>query len=72
MKLVVLVPLLPLVGVLINGLFGTKIGKRAHLIAVSASGLSCLVAFLVFFQSTGGGTLDWDLYSWLKVGDFQV
>ncbi|MGH7411725.1 MAG: NADH-quinone oxidoreductase subunit L [Candidatus Methylomirabilis sp.] len=72
MKLVVLVPLLPLVGVLINGLFGTKIRKRAHLIAVSASGLSCLVAFLVFFQAIGGGTLDWDLYSWLKVGDFQV
>ncbi len=72
MKLVVLVPLLPLIGVLINGLFGMKIRGRAHLVAVSASGLSCLVAFLVFFLAIGGHTLDWDVYSWLKVGDFQV
>jgi len=72
MKLVLLVPLLPLVGVLINGLFGAKIRGRAHLVAVSASGLSCLVAFLVLFQAADGGVLDWDLYSWLKVGDFQV
>src|SRR5574337_181543 len=72
MKLVALVPLLPLIGVLINGLFGAKIRERAHLVAVSASGLSCLVAILVFFRVVGGETLDWDLYSWLKVGDFQV
>jgi NADH-quinone oxidoreductase subunit L len=72
MKLVVLVPLLPLLGVLINGLFGSKIRGRAHLIAVSASGLSCLVAFLVFVRAVGGEGLDWDLYSWLEVGDFQA
>jgi NADH-quinone oxidoreductase subunit L len=30
------------------------------------------VAFLVFFRAVGGHTLDWDVYSWLKVGDFQV
>ncbi len=72
MKFVLLVPLLPLIGVLINGLFGAKIRERAHLIAVSASGLSCLVAFLVFLRAVGGQTLDWSLYSWLNVGDFQA
>ena len=72
MKLVLLVPLLPLIGVLINGVFGVKIRERAHLIAVSASGLSCLVAFLVFFGAAGGRTLDWDLYSWLNVGEFRA
>ncbi len=72
MKLVALVPLLPLIGVLINGLFGSKIRGRAHLIAVSASGLSCLMALMVLFQTVGGERLDWDLYSWLKVGDFQA
>lgn len=72
MKLVALVPLLPLIGVLINGLFGAKIKDRAHLIAVPAAGLSCLVAFVVFFQTLGGATLDWDVYSWLKVGDLTV
>src|SRR5574337_222192 len=72
MKLVALVPLLPLIGVLINGLFGAKIKDRAHLIAVSAAGLSCLVAFVVFFQTIGGTTLDWDVYPWLAVGDMKV
>jgi NADH-quinone oxidoreductase subunit L len=71
-KLVILVPLLPLIGVLINGLFGARIRGRAHLVAVSASGLSCLVALLVFFKAADGGVLDWDLYSWLKVGEFGV
>jgi NADH-quinone oxidoreductase subunit L len=72
MKLVILVPLLPLVGVLINGLFGSRIKERAHLVAVTAAGLSCLAAFLVFLQSVGGETLDWDLYTWVGVGDFQA
>lgn len=72
MKLVALVPLLPLIGVLINGLFGAKIKDRAHLIAVPAAGLSCVVAFVVFFQTLGGETLDWDVYPWLAVGDMKV
>ncbi|MDE2484450.1 MAG: NADH-quinone oxidoreductase subunit L, partial [candidate division NC10 bacterium] len=72
MKLVALVPLLPLIGVLINGLLGAWIRERAHLIAVPAAGLSCLVAFVVFFQTVGGTTLDWDVYSWMKVGDLKV
>ncbi|WP_337287466.1 NADH-quinone oxidoreductase subunit L [Candidatus Methylomirabilis sp.] len=72
MKLVALVPLLPLIGVLINGLFGAWIKERAHLIAVPAAGLSCLVAFVVFFQTLGGATLDWDVYPWLNVGDLKV
>jgi len=72
MKLVALVPLLPLIGVLINGLFGAKIKDRAHLIAVPAAGLSCVVAFILFFQVLGGATLDWDVYPWLAVGDMKV
>lgn len=72
MKLVALIPLFPLIGVLINGLFGAKIKDRAHLIAVPAAGLSCVVAFVVFFQTLGGETLDWDVYPWLAVGDMKV
>ncbi len=72
MKLVALVPLLPLIGVLINGLFGAKIKDRAHLIAVPAAGLSCVVAFVVFFQTLDGATLDWDVYPWLAVGDLNI
>ncbi len=72
MKLVALIPLLPLIGVLINGLFGYRIKDRAHLVAVPAAGLSCLVAFIVFFQSMGSEPFDWDVYSWVKVGELDI
>jgi NADH-quinone oxidoreductase subunit L len=72
MHLVILVPLFPLLGAVIGGLFGMKLRDRGHLVGVTASGLSCLAAFLVFFQTIGGQTLDWDLYSWLEVGDVAV
>ncbi|MEK7853460.1 MAG: NADH-quinone oxidoreductase subunit L, partial [candidate division NC10 bacterium] len=73
-SLVWLVPVLPLLGVLINGLFGrTLIREKAHLVAVAAAGLSCLVALLVFLDVVlRGATLDWDVYTWMAAGDFEV
>jgi NADH-quinone oxidoreductase subunit L len=72
-SLVWLVPLLPLLGVIVNGLFGrTLIREKAHLVAVSAAGLSCLVALLVFLDALRGATLDWDLYTWMAAGEFRV
>ncbi|MGH7376229.1 MAG: proton-conducting transporter membrane subunit, partial [Candidatus Methylomirabilales bacterium] len=72
-SLVWLVPVLPLLGVLINGLFGrTLIREKAHLVAVPAAGLSCLVALLVFLDALRGATLDWDVYTWMAAGDLKV
>ncbi len=73
-SLVWLVPVLPLLGVLINGLFGrTLIREKAHLVAVAAAGLSCLVALLVFLDVVlRGARLDWDVYTWMAAGDFRV
>jgi len=68
-----LVPFFPLVGVLINGLFGrTMIRDRAHWVAVPATGLSFLVAFLIFLEVVSGKTLNLDLYTWVSAGDFQA
>jgi NADH-quinone oxidoreductase subunit L len=73
MNLIWLVPGFPLVGVIINGLFGrTHIRDRAHWVAVPAVGLSFLVALLIAFQVFAGQTLDVDLYPWIAVGKFQV
>ena len=72
MKLVWLVPVLPLVGVLINGVFGRWTRDRAHLLGVGTTGLSFLVALVVFLQTLGGKTLDWDIYAWIPVGQFQA
>ena len=73
MDLIWLVPGFPLMGVIINGLFGqTHIQDKAHRVAVPAVGLSCLVALLISLQVFAGKTLDLDLYPWVVAGDFQV
>ncbi len=69
-----LVPLLPLVGCLIAGLFGASIGRAgAHwvtILAVAGSfGLSCWVAWQVFFNDLP--TLNYSLYTWAVVDGFR-
>jgi len=73
MHLIWLVPGFPLVGVIVNGLFGrTHIRDRAHWVAVPAVGLSFLVALLISVQVAAGRTVDLDLYPWVVAGNFQV
>ncbi|MFQ5882169.1 MAG: NADH-quinone oxidoreductase subunit L [Candidatus Methylomirabilales bacterium] len=68
-----LVPAFPLLGVIINGLFGrTYLRERSYLVAVPAAGLSFLVALLISLQVFAGQTLDLDLYPWVVAGNFQV
>ncbi|MBI5167700.1 MAG: NADH-quinone oxidoreductase subunit L [candidate division NC10 bacterium] len=68
-----LVPLFPLLGVVINGLFGRQyIKEKAHWVAIPATALSFLVALGVFFEVVAGKTLNWDLYTWVAVGDFTA
>jgi NADH-quinone oxidoreductase subunit L len=73
LELIWLVPAFPLLGVIINGLFGrTLIRDKAHLVAVPAVGLSCLVALLIAVQVFAGHTLDLTIYPWIVAGDLQV
>jgi len=72
LKLIWLVPVLPLVGVAINGIFGRWTRDRAHLLGVGTTGLSCLIALGIFLRTLGGETLNWDVYSWVAVGEFHA
>jgi NADH-quinone oxidoreductase subunit L len=72
LKLVWLVPVLPLVGVVVNGIFGRWTRERAHILGVGTTGLSCLIAFGIFLQAAGGATLNWDVYTWIPAGEFQA
>ncbi|MEE9521786.1 MAG: proton-conducting transporter membrane subunit, partial [candidate division NC10 bacterium] len=73
MEYIWLVPAFPLLGVVINGLFGrTYIRERAHYVAVPAAGLSFIVALLISRQVFAGQTLDVSLYPWVVSGDFEV
>jgi len=71
-ELVWLVPVLPLVGVLINGLFGNKTGHSAHKVAIATTGLSAAVALVIFVQVVFGARLDWDVYTWVSAGEFSA
>src|SRR5512139_702289 len=72
LKLVWLVPVLPLLGVAVNGIFGRWTRERAHLLGVGTTGLSLLIALGIFLQASGGATLNWDAYLWIPVGEFQA
>ncbi len=72
LKLIWLVPVLPLVGVAVNGVFGRWIRGRAHILGVGSTGLSFLIALVIFLRVLGGQRLDWDVYSWIPVGDFHA
>ncbi len=67
-----LVPALPLVGVVLCGLFGRLLGKRAHWVAVPVVGLSFLLSLVIFVEAVAGQTLNRDLYTWVAVGDFRA
>ena len=68
-----LIPVFPLVGFVINGLFGLKyIKKKAHLIAVPALGLSWLFSILVFLDVLHGHTGTIELFDWIVSGSIHV
>ncbi len=71
----------PLVGAIINGLFGKKANSElfSGVVACSAVGVSCVVAFIIAFFDQGGALfapegkpiLD-QLWTWIQVGGFRA
>jgi len=78
--LVWLIPVFPLAGVLINGLFGRKIEKRnkdlIHWIACIGVGLSFLLTLLFFLrlleQPIEKRFYDFTWFTWISSGNFHV
>jgi NADH-quinone oxidoreductase subunit L len=71
-RLVWLIPLFPLVGTLINALFGRVIGHKAHWIAVPALLASFVTSCLVFSRVWHGETWTGDLFPWVIAGPFKA
>ena len=67
-----LIPLLPLVSFLILGLGGRWIKEKAHLVAVPAVVVSCLLSILAFFDVAGGHHTTIPLYTWVASGNLDV
>ncbi|MDH5666632.1 MAG: NADH-quinone oxidoreductase subunit L [Nitrospira sp.] len=68
----VLIPLLPLLSFLILGLGGRWIKDKAHLIAVPAVVVSCLLSVMAFIEVAGGHHTTTPLYTWMTSGNLDV
>jgi NADH-quinone oxidoreductase subunit L len=77
LKLACLIPLYPLIGSIINGFFGLKIGKNAvGLIACGSMALSFLTSILVYIGflmlPEGQHIFEQVVWTWFGAGDFSV
>jgi len=77
LKLTGLVPLYPLIGCLINGFFGLRIGKNAvGLIAAGSVGLSFLTTLIIFIglvmTPVEERVFEQVLFTWIAAGDFTA
>ncbi|MBL7190247.1 NADH-quinone oxidoreductase subunit L [bacterium] len=73
----VLIPLFPLIGFLINGLLGKRIPEKlSGIIACLTVGLSFAVSISVFFKMLGvepeARHFVQEVFTWLKVGSFEI
>lgn len=74
-KLIWLIPVFPLIGFLINGLFGKKLSKG--LVGVVGSGsvlLSFVMSVIMFFQIKGNVVQSFtvELFDWINVGSLSI
>jgi NADH-quinone oxidoreductase subunit L len=67
-----LIPFLPLTAFLVLGLGGTRIKEQAHLVAVPAVLLSCLLSISAFTEVASGSVISVPLYTWLTSGSLDV
>ena len=73
LEIVYLIPLLPLIGFLVNGLGRKHLSKSA--VSVIGSGVilgSFLLSVWVFFQVKGGNTAVVDYFSFMQIGKFSI
>lgn len=74
-KLYLLVPLAPLAGAAIAGLFGKAIGRTgAHLVTILGVAIAFIASVAIFRDVLAGNTFNGPVYTWLTSGDtrFEV
>ena len=71
--LYLLVPLAPLLGAVIAGLFGKAIGRAgAHTVTILGVAISFLASLAVFQDVQAGNTFNGTVYTWLTSGDISL
>jgi NADH-quinone oxidoreductase subunit L len=66
------IPLAPLVGAILAGLFGKTIGRAgAHTVTILGVTIAFLFSCVAFFGVLHGGHVDQTLYTWATIGDVK-
>jgi len=70
-----IIALAPLLGAIVAGLFGRKIGRTgAHTVTIAGVATSCVLSLYVLYQMLweGAPTYNQDVYTWLQTGSLQM
>jgi NADH-quinone oxidoreductase subunit L len=71
-KLYLMVPLAPLAGALIAGLFGRLIGRAlSHWVTIIGVAVSCYASWLIFQDVSQGNVFNGSIYTWMTTGDIR-
>jgi NADH-quinone oxidoreductase subunit L len=71
-SLYLLVPLAPLAGSIVTGLFGRTIGRTlSHWITIAGVLVSTIASFMIFNDVMAGNTFDGTVYTWAVVGGLK-
>lgn len=72
-KLYLIIPLAPLFGAILSGLFGRFIGRTAsHVVTIAGVAIAFLLALFVFQDVKAGNTFNGSLYTWATVGSLKL
>ncbi|MDY0071559.1 MAG: NADH-quinone oxidoreductase subunit L [Thauera sp.] len=71
--LYLLVPLAPLVGAIIAGLFGKAIGRSgAHIVTILGVAISFIASVVIYQDVSAGNTFNGTVYTWLESGGLSM
>jgi len=68
-NLLLAIPLAPLAGSLIAGLFGKTVGRAgAHTVTILGVAIAFVLSCMTFFNVLGGASFNATVYEWMSVG----
>lgn len=70
--LYLIIPLAPLFGAIVAGLFGRLVGRTgAHVVTIAGVAISFIASVLVFQDVRAGNTFNGTVYTWMALGDLS-
>src|SRR6476661_7613244 len=74
-SMLVAVVLAPLIGAILAGLFGRRIGRAgSHTVTIAGVAISCALSMYVLWQlvSQGAAPFNQNLYTWFEIGGYNA